>query len=604
MISLDNAMSDDELVAFSRRIVSALQDDAPILYTAEPKLDGLAVSLRYEQGSLVQAATRGDGTTGEDVTHTIRTLRTVPLRLLGNDWPAILEVRGEVYMPRAGFARINEALRRKGQKPFANPRNAAAGSLRQLDARITAKRPLAFCCYGWGDISAPPDASQYAMLARIAGWGVPISHELQLVEGLEGCRVYFAALAQRRDDLDYDIDGVVFKVDRLADQSSLGATAHHPRWAIARKFPAQEEITRVEAVEFQVGRTGAVTPVARLQPVQVGGVTVSNATLHNLDEVIRKDVRIGDCVIVRRAGDVIPEIVRVIPEQRPPDARAIELPGQCPVCGSDVIRPEGEAVARCTGGLYCPAQRKEAIRHFASRRAMDIEGLGEKLIEQLVDLGWVREPADLYRLTLEQLAGLERMGAKSAANLLAALERGKATSLARFIFALGIREVGEATAQALAARFDGIAALMQSDESDFSRLVEGVGPVVAAHLAGFFAQAHNREAIARLLAAGIHWPETARPVDAVNARPLDGKTFVITGTLSRPRDDIKDWLQGFGARVTGSLSSKTDYLLTGDSAGSKLDKARSLGIQIIDEAGLDALLGEGNDGPALQRGQE
>nr|WP_207188610.1 NAD-dependent DNA ligase LigA [Thiocystis minor] len=667
MISLDNAMSDAELLEFHQRLAKSLHGDDLILYLAEPKLDGLAVNLRYEQGILVQAATRGDGATGEDVTQNARTIQTIPLRLLGEDWPAILDVRGEIYMTRAGFARLNEEMRRKGRTPFANPRNAAAGSLRQLDARITAGRPLTFCCYGWGELSESAGESQFTMLQRLAAWGVPISKELQQVRGLDGCRDYFDALGQRRDALDYDIDGVVFKVDRLADQVRLGATAHHPRWAIARKFPAQEELTQVEAVEFQVGRTGAVTPVARLRPVQVGGVIVANATLHNMDEVIRKDVRIGDTVIVRRAGEVIPEIVRVVPERRPPDARAVELPSQCPVCGSDVIRPEGEAIARCTGGLYCPAQRKEAIRHFASRRAMDIEGLGEKLIEQLVDLDWVREPADLYRLTPEQLARLERMGEKSAANLLAALERSKETSFARFIFALGIREVGETTAQALAARFDGMASLMQAHESEFlrargikgigletatalhrflaehpeqetdgaladwlgglgirgltparaarlaerfgslqalcaveledlywnsTRLVEGVGPVVAAHLVGFFAQAHNREAIARLLAAGIHWPETAPEVSAAGASPLAGKTFVITGTLSRPRDDIKEQLQGFGARVSGSLSSKTDYLLAGEAAGSKLDKARALGIPVLDEAGLAALLGQ------------
>ncbi len=666
MISLDNAMSDAELVDFDRKTQAALQTTDSVLYTAEPKLDGLAVSIRYEQGRLVQAATRGDGTSGEDVTHNVRTIQSVPLCLLGDGWPEVLEVRGEVYMTRTGFARLNDAMQRAGDKPFANPRNAAAGSLRQLDPRITASRPLAFCCYGWGYLSAPPAASQFAMLQRLAAWGIPISRELRQVAGLEACRAYFEDLGRRRDTLDYDIDGVVFKLDRLADQERLGATSHHPRWAIARKFPAQEELTLVEAVEFQVGRTGAVTPVARLQPVQVGGVTVANATLHNLDEVRRKDVRIGDTVVVRRAGDVIPEVARVVVERRPADARVVELPAQCPVCGSDVIRPEGEAVARCSGGLYCPAQRKESIRHFASRRAMDIEGLGDRLIEQLVDLDWVREPADLYRLSLEQLAGLERMGEKSAANLLAALERSKDTTLARFIFALGIREVGESTAQALAARFDGIEALMQARVTDFvcergvkgigretatalhrflserpdldvkgeladwlagqgirgltasragllaqrfttlealraaeledlyansSRLVEGVGPVVAAHLAAFFAQSHNREAIEHLLAAGVHWPETPAAAPPRAAQPLAGKTLVITGTLSQPREAIKDWLQRQGAKVTGSLSRNTHYLLAGESPGSKLEQARSLGVEVIDEAGLAALLG-------------
>lgn len=668
MISLAHAMSDAELLEFHLRLAKSLQCDESLLYLAEPKLDGLAVNLRYEQGLLIQAATRGDGTTGEDVTQNARTIQTIPLHLLGEGWPAILEVRGEVYMTRAGFARLNEELQAKGEKLFANPRNAAAGSLRQLDARIAAGRPLRFCGYGWGELSESAGESQFAMLQRLAAWGVPISKELQQVRGADGCRDYFVALGERRDALDYDIDGVVFKIDRLADQARFGATAHHPRWAIARKFPAQEQLTVVETVEFQVGRTGAVTPVARLRPVQVGGAIVSNATLHNLNEALRKDVRIGDTVVVRRAGDVIPEIVRVVPERRPPDARALELPSRCPICGSDVIRPEGEAVARCTGGLYCPAQRKEAIRHFASRRAMNIAGLGEKLIEQLVDLDWVREPADLYRLTPEQLARLERMGEKSAANLLAALERSKETRFARFLFALGIREVGETTAQALATRFDTMASLMQAGASDFlrergikgigsetatalhrflaehsesapdgalanladwlaglgirgltparaallaerfgtlqalrvaepedlywncTRQIEGIGPVVAAHLVGFFAQAHNREAIARLLEAGIRWPEPADAMAATAELPLAGKTFVITGTLSRPRTEIQARLQGFGARVSGSLSSKTDYLLAGEAAGSKRDKAQALGIPVLDEAGLAALL--------------
>ncbi|MFD2110242.1 NAD-dependent DNA ligase LigA [Thiorhodococcus fuscus] len=665
MISLDNAMSDEELADFHRRVLSGLSGgDAP-LYVAEPKLDGLAISLRYERGVLVLAATRGDGTRGEDVTHTARTIPSIPLSLIGEDRPEILEVRGEVYMTRAGFARLNAEILERGERPFANPRNAAAGSLRQLDPRVAAKRPLTFCCYGWGELSVPADARQSEMLGRLAGWGIPISRELRLVSGLDGCRDYFEDLSRRRDRLDFDIDGVVFKLDSLADQIRLGATNHHPRWAIARKFPAQEEMTRVESVEFQVGRTGAVTPVARLRPVQVGGVTVSNATLHNMDEVARKDVRIGDTVIVRRAGDVIPEVVRVVVERRPADVREVELPSQCPVCGSDVIRPEGEAVARCTGGLFCQAQRKESLKHFASRRAMDIEGLGDKLIEQLVDLDWIREPADLYHLTQDRLVHLERMGEKSAANLLAALEHSKETSFARFIHALGIREVGVSTAQALAGRFDGIESLMQARVEDFvqirgvkgvgpetakalhaylaehpdleasgdladwlaglgvrgltrgraealaerfgdlaglraaepedlylnsRRLVDGVGPVVAAHIAGFFAQGHNREAIEHLLEAGIHWPSTSEPSSEPIAQPLAGKTIVITGTLSRPRDEIKAQLQTLGAKVTGSVSKQTDYLLAGEEAGSKLDKARALGVEVLDEAGLAALI--------------
>jgi DNA ligase (NAD+) len=592
MISLDNAMSDERLAEFHQRIATARPDLDPVLYTAEPKLDGLAISLRYESGALVLAATRGDGTHGEDVTHNARTIPNVPLRLLGEDWPEVLEVRGEVYMPRTGFARFNAGLEARGERPFANPRNAAAGSLRQLDPRLTAQRPLRFCAYGWGEISGEAGESQVAMLQRLAAWGVPISPELRCVTGLAGCRAYFEELGRRRDLLDYAIDGVVFKLDRLAAQIELGATAHHPRWAIARKFPAQEALTEVEAVEFQVGRTGAVTPVARLRPVQVGGVTVSNATLHNLDEVRRKDVRIGDSVYIRRAGDVIPEIVRVLVERRPDAARLVELPTQCPVCGSDVIRPEGEAVARCSGGLWCPAQRKEAIRHFASRRALDIEGLGEKLIEQLVDLEWVREPADLYGLTAEPLARLERMGEKSAANLIAALEHSKHTTLARFVFALGIREVGETTAQLLAEHLGGIEALMAASVEALVA-IKGIGPVVAAHIVGFMAQAHNREAIAHLLAAGIHWPEVERSAstsDEPAAVPLAGKTFVITGTLSRPREEFAARLQGLGAKVTGSVSKKTDYLLAGAEAGSKLAKAETLGVAVIDEAGLESLI--------------
>ena len=666
MISLDNAMDDGELQGFHRRVTEALKGGSEVRYTAEPKLDGLAVSIRYEDGCLVQAATRGDGTTGEDITQNVRTIQSVPLRLLGADVPTVLEVRGEVYMTHAGFERLNTAARRRGDEPFANPRNAAAGSLRQLDPRITATRPLTFCCYGWGEVSVAPGESQFAMLQRIAAWGLPVSRELRQLVGLEACRAYFDQLGARRDALGYDIDGVVFKLDRLADQAALGATAHHPRWAIARKFPPQEALTLVEAVEFQVGRTGAVTPVARLKPVQVGGVVVANATLHNLDEVRRKDVRVGDTVSVRRAGDVIPEVVRVLPERRPPAAVPVELPSQCPVCGSDVVRAEGEVVARCSGGLYCPAQRKEAIRHFASRRALDIEGLGDKLVDQLVERDLIHDPADLFALDQATLAGLERMGEKSAQNLCDALDKAKATTFARFIFALGIREVGEATAQALAARFDSLDALMAAEESDFLReagakgvgpataravhaylvanpdlecpaglqealvaagirglgragaeslaaafgsrdalraadpdalpyrkepLVEGVGPVVAGHIVSFFRQPHNLEVIAKLRAAGIGWEDQApRPKAAGTAVDLTGKTFVITGALSRPRDAIKDALTALGAKVTGSVSRNTDYLVAGADPGSKLLKAKGLGVAVLDEAGLDALL--------------
>lgn len=588
MMSLDNAMADGELGEFHRRVTSTLGHGSEILYTAEPKLDGLAVSLRYEGGTLARAATRGDGITGEDITPNVRTIQSVPLRLIGEDWPEVLEARGEVYMTSAGFERLNDQAHRSGDKAFANPRNAAAGSLRQLDPRITAARPLRFCCYGWGELDADPGPSQYAMLRRIAGWGLPISRELRLVEGLSGCRAYFDDVGRRRDTLGYEIDGVVFKVDRLADQRSMGFTARHPRWAVARKFPPQEALTVVEAVEFQVGRTGALTPVARLRPVQLGGVTVSNATLHNFDEVERKDLWVGDTVYVRRAGEVIPEIVRVLPERRPSDACPVERPRQCPVCGSDVIRSPGEAVARCTGGLYCPAQRKESLRHFASRRAMDIEGLGERLIDQLVELGLVQDPSDLYRLRAAQLVALERMGERSAANLIAALERSKSTSFARFIYALGIREVGEATAAALAARFNHIADL----EGDTTR-VEGVGPVVAAQIAGFLAQPHNREVIERLIAAGVHWPIVATPLGQ-GALPLAGKTLVITGTLRRPRDQVKAELVSLGAKVTGSVSKATDYVLAGAEAGSKLDKALALGVPVISESGLERLIAAGS----------
>ncbi len=671
MISLDNAMDDGDLADFHRRVTEGLRTGLEVLYTAEPKLDGLAVSIRYQDGTLVQAATRGDGTTGEDITANVRTIQSVPLRLVGEGWPAVLEVRGEAYMTHAGFERLNAQARHRGDEPFANPRNAAAGSLRQLDPRITAARPLTFCCYGWGETSADPGDSQFAMLRRIAAWGVPISRELRQVVGLDACRAYFEDLGARREGLGYDIDGVVFKLDRLADQATLGATAHHPRWAVARKFPPQEALTQVLAVEFQVGRTGAVTPVARLSPVQVGGVTVSNATLHNLDEVRRKDLRVGDTVYVRRAGDVIPEVVRVLPERRPADAVPVELPTQCPVCGSDVVRVEGEAVARCSGGLYCPAQRKEAIRHFASRRALDIEGLGDKLVDQLVERGLIQDPADLFALDEATLAGLERMGAKSAANLVAALDKARSTTLARFIFALGIREVGEATARALAGRFAGLEELMAAGESDFVRqvgikglgqatvaaaqahlaahpdldwppeglaeglagagirglgragaerladafgslealraadpgalpfrkesLVEGVGPVVAGHIVSFFRQPHNREVIAKLRAAGVGWGDAGVVEAPASAQGsvIVGKTFVITGTLGRPRDAIKAELLALGAKVTGSVSANTDFLVAGEDPGSKLAKARELGVTILDEAGLAALLGGG-----------
>ncbi|BAO43782.1 NAD-dependent DNA ligase LigA [Thiolapillus brandeum] len=592
MLSLGNAFSDEEMADFDERVRKLLKVEQ-VEYSAEPKLDGLAISLRYEHGRLVQGATRGDGHRGEDVTSNVRTIGAIPLRLRGEDWPEVLEVRGEIFMPRQGFEALNERARKKGEKTFANPRNAAAGSLRQLDPRITARRPLAFYAYGWGELSGETPGDSYSQVMTVLkGYGLPISPELKVVQGLQGCLDYFAAMSEKRDRLDYEIDGVVFKVNDLAQQERLGYVSRAPRWAIARKFPAQEALTLVRDVEFQVGRTGAVTPVARLEPVEVGGVVVSNATLHNMDEVQRKDVHIGDTVYVRRAGDVIPEIVRVLPERRPADARPVVLPQHCPVCGSDIIKPEGEAVARCTGGLFCPAQRKEAIKHFASRRAMDIEGLGDKLVEQLVERELVHDPADLYRLEQDQLAALERMGEKSARNLMDALARSKETTLARFLYALGIREVGEATSQTLANHFRGLEALENATEEELQQ-VPDIGPIVAAHIAAFFRQPHNREVIEKLLAAGIHWPDVEAP--PADAQPLKGKTFVLTGSLSRPRGEIKAKLQALGARVAGSVSKKTDYVVAGEAAGSKLEKAKGLGLAILDEAGLEKLLNAAGD---------
>jgi len=590
MLSLENAFSDTEMVDFDRRVRERLGEAGEIIYTAEPKLDGLAISLRYESGVLVQAATRGDGRRGENVTHNVRTIPSVPLRLLGEDWPQVLEVRGEIYMPLAGFEQLNQRARVNGEKGFANPRNAAAGSLRQLDPKITAQRPLAMYCYGFGEISdAPLAATQSESIRRLTDWGLRISPEMRTVEGAAGCLDYYREIGERRATLDYEIDGVVFKVDSLEQQQRLGFVSRAPRWAIAQKFPAQEEMTRLLAIDIQVGRTGALTPVARLEPVTVAGVTVTNATLHNEEEIRRKDIRVGDSVIIRRAGDVIPQVVRSIPEQRSADARPFEMPQQCPVCGADVIRDADEAVVRCSGGLFCPAQRRQAIKHFAARRAMDIEGLGDKLVDQLVTLGMVETPADLFHLQLTALEGMERMGRKSAENLLAALEKSKRTSLGRFLFALGIREVGEATAQSLANHFGDLEAIMQAD-IDALLQVPDLGPVVAEHVFTFFRQAHNQEVIEALIRAGVRWEAIAVPDLA--SQPLAGKVFVITGTLSQPRDEIKQRLIALGAKVTGSVSKKTDYLIAGADAGSKLTKAETLGIAILDESGLNELLEE------------
>ncbi len=590
MLSLDNAFSATEVEDFDRRIRERL-DLGQVSYAAEPKLDGLAVSLRYENGRLVCGATRGDGYTGEDITQNIRTIGAVPLRLRGRSYPRLLEVRGEVFMPKQGFARLNEQTRARGEKVFANPRNAAAGSLRQLDSRITAARPLDLFCYGVGRVEGGelPGRHSETML-KLRDWGLRICPELQPVEGMAGCLAYYLAMQGRRDTLPYEIDGVVYKVDRVDQQRELGFVARAPRWAVAHKFPAQEELTRVLDIQVQVGRTGALTPVARLEPVAVGGVTVTHATLHNADEVRRKEVRVGDTVIVRRAGDVIPEVVKVVLERRPPDTQPFVMPERCPVCGSHAIRPEGEAVTRCVGGLFCSAQRKGVILHFASRRAMDIEGLGDKLVDQLVDKELVHSPADLYALAVDTLAGLERMGQKSAAKLVAALERSKSTTLERFLYALGIREVGEATAQVLARHFGSLEALLEADEEQLQQAPD-IGPVAAAHIRAFFQEAHNREIIQRLREAGVHWPAVRVAIAA--ERPLEGKIFVLTGALAgMTREEAKARLQALGAKVSESVSKKTTYVVAGADPGSKLVKVRELGIAVLDEEGLSELLGK------------
>ncbi len=587
MLSLDNAFDEEEVISFDRRVRERLAVDE-VEYVVEPKLDGLAISIRYEQGLLVQAATRGDGVTGEDVTHNVRTIPTVPLKLMGSGWPDVLEVRGEVYMPMAGFEVFNERARAKGEKEFVNPRNAAAGSLRQLDPRITAERPLALYCYGVGEVSADtlPD-NHFAILEQLKQWGFCINPEVRVVQGVAGLLQCFATIGAKRSALAYEIDGVVYKVNDLAQRETLGFVSRAPRWAVAHKFPAQEEMTTVLDIEVQVGRTGAITPVARLKPVFVGGVTVSNATLHNADEVQRKDVRVGDTVIVSRAGDVIPRVASVVLSKRPADAVPFVMPTKCPICDSDVIKPEGEAVARCSGGLCCAAQRKEAIKHFASRRAVDIDGLGDKLIEQLVDSDIIHDPADLYSLKQEQLAALERMADKSAANIIAALEQSKATTLARFLFGLGIREVGEATAQALANGFGNLPAIEAADEERLQQTPD-VGPIVAAHVHAFFRQPHILEVIDKLIAAGLHWPDVE--ITTV-AKPLAGKTVVLTGTMQTlSRDQAKERLQALGAKVAGSVSKKTSFVVAGAEAGSKLSKAEELGIEVVDEAALLALL--------------
>jgi DNA ligase (NAD+) len=593
MLSLDNAFSEQDLLEFDRRVRERLGIE-DVVYSAEPKIDGLAISVRYERGCLVQAATRGDGSSGEDVTANVRTIASLPLRLLGNA-PEVFEARGEVFMTRKSFDRLNRRAAEAGEKTFANPRNAAAGSLRQLDPRITASRALDIFFYGVGAIEGWTfPAGQGEVRDALRGFGLRTCPEAETVTGVEGCIAYYSRIAGLRDTLGYDIDGVVYKVDRLDWQRELGFVARAPRWAIAHKFPAQEETTTVRGVDFQVGRTGALTPVARLEPVFVGGVTVSNVTLHNMDELERKDVRIGDTVVVRRAGDVIPEVVRVVTDNRPVGARRVRLPERCPVCGSHVTRAEGEAVARCSGGLVCRAQRREALLHFASRRAMDIEGLGEKIVEQLVDSGRVETPADLYTLEAGELAEMERMGEKSATRLVDALARSRSTTLPRFLYALGIRDVGEATALALAGHFGSLEAI-EAASTDEIQQVPDVGPVVALHLKDFFGEPHNRKVIRALRDAGVTWPE-GEPVVRSDGGPLAGEVIVITGTLgSMSRDEARAAARAAGATVTDSVSRKTTLLVAGADPGSKLRKADELGVRIADEAGFLRLLGRGTD---------
>ncbi len=589
MLSLENAFDEAEMAEFDRRVRERLETEGPVAYCAEPKLDGLAVSLLYEGGMFRRGLTRGDGTTGEDVTPNLRTIDGLPLRLRGEAPPARLEVRGEVYMTQAGFAALNERQAAAGQRIFANPRNAAAGSLRQLDSSITAARPLLLCCYAVGVVDGSDlPATQHEVLAWLQALGLPVSPERRVVTGLAEVHGAYRDLAARRAELGYEIDGVVYKVDDLRAQRELGYVARAPRWAIAWKFPAEEQTTVLRNVEFQVGRTGAITPVAKLEPVTVGGAQVSNATLHNMDEVVRKDIHIGDTVVIRRAGDVIPEVVRVLPEKRPADAAMPQMPADCPVCGSAIIRPEGQVAHRCTGGLFCGAQRREAIKHFASRRALDIDGLGEKIIDQLVDTGLVAHVDQLFSLRAEEFARLERLAQKSANNLVNALAAAKRTTLPRFIYALGIREVGEATARALAAHFGSLERIMAASEEELCA-VPDIGPVVARSIRTFFDQPHNREVIDALIRQGVTWEESEP--GASDRQPLAGCTYVLTGTFSGvTREQASAALQALGAKVTGSVSRRTTAVIAGETPGSKVDKARELGVAVLGEAELEELL--------------
>jgi len=591
MLSLGNAFDNTEVYDFAERATERLQTKE-ISYIAEPKLDGLAISLRYEAGLLVTGATRGNGHQGENVTQNVKTIKNIPLCLRGQ-YPEILEVRGEVVMPKAGFAKLNQQQVAKCEKIFANPRNAAAGSLRQLDSNVTATRPLTFYSYAIGAVSeANLPKTHSGILHQLQEWGLPVAQQNQVVQDVKGCLQYYQTILAQRATLPFEIDGVVYKINDIEQQEILGYISKAPRWAIAHKFPAQEALTQLLAIEIQVGRTGAITPVAKLAPVNVGGVTVSHATLHNQDEIRRKDVRINDTVIVRRAGDVIPEVVRVLLEKRPTDSQPFVLPNKCPVCDSAVVRIAEEAVARCTGGLFCPAQRQQALQHYVSRQAMDIDGLGKKLVVQLVENNLVNNPADIYDLSHEQWAGLERMGDKSADNVMASIDKSKATTLARFLYALGIREVGESTANILAEQFTSLEQLELASEHELQQITD-IGPVVAKHIANFFQQPHNIEIIQRLQAIGVHWSTKDSITQVLTEPTLAGKIFVLTGTLLQmSRNEAKSSLQKLGAKVSGSISKNTDYLVAGEKSGSKLEKAKNLGVAILEEAEFIELLGK------------
>lgn len=588
MLSLDNAFTEEELQAFDKRIHQRLTDVGKIEYHCEPKMDGVAISLLYKNGELVVGATRGDGFTGEDVTSNVRTINSIPLKLTGTHFPELLEVRGEVFMPLEGFEKLNEWARKNDEKTFVNPRNAASGALRQLDPKITAKRPLAFFAYTVGQVTEKMPKQHNEILQKLKNYGIPVCDLNQVVQGVDACVEYYKNIQTKRNKLPYEIDGVVYKVNSTEWQEELGFVSRAPRWAIAHKFPAQEKVTVVKDIEFQVGRTGAVTPVARLEPVFVGGVTVSNATLHNFDEMHRKDIRVGDYVIIRRAGDVIPEVASAILEKRPKNARKIAIPTKCPVCGAEVIKPEGEAVARCMGGLYCHAQLVETIKHFASRRAMDIEGLGDKIVELLVDEKLIDDISGIYSLTKEQVANLPRMGEKSADNLIEAITTSKSTTLPRFLYALGIRGVGEATANSLAQHFHDITKIRQASLEDLQE-VSDIGPIIAANIHSFLNQKHNHELIDKLIASGIHWPKIKAATK--ETQKLAGKTFVLTGALENfSRDEAKEKLQALGAKVSSSVSKNTDYVVAGDDPGSKFEKAKELGVTILEEQDFIKLL--------------